>query len=239
MERKIIICDENQYEAKIAQDIIEKFEKKIGEKYSTKVYTDGKKLINDCRLRGMSPNIIFLDIALENGNGIEIAKEINMILPMCQIVYLSDYIEYAKDVYQTNHIYFVIKTELEERLTEIYKKINKMEKKQEDKVLRIETKKNKYVAIKKIDIVYLERRKRYTFVHTDTDVFETHLTINELEKLLYEDYFIRCHNSYIVSMKYISSYAREIITIEDIVNIPVSRRYQQEVRDKFVNWVNR
>lgn len=237
MERRIVICDDNQIEAIKAQKIIGRYEENIGENYSITVYTDGNKLIDDCYKGIVNPNMVFMDIELENGNGIEFAKEINNILPKCQIVYLSNYLKYATDAYQTNHIYFVIKPELENRLSEIYKKINRSEK-EEEKVLRIELKKNKYVAIKKVDIIYLERKGRYTFIYTKTGIHETHLPINEFEKMLYEDYFIRCHNSYIVSMKYISSYAREIITIEEVVNIPVSRRYQQEVKEKFVNWVN-
>lgn len=236
MERKIVICDDNLIEAKKAQDTIERFEQSVGESCSITVYTDGRKFVDDCKKGNINPNMVFMDVELEDGNGIEVAKEINKILPKCQIVYLSNYLKYATDTYQTNHIYYVIKPELEKRLSEIHKKISKNEK-EETKVLMLKLRKNRYEAIKKKDILYIERKGRVSYIHTKTENYETNLTLNELYDMLKEVYFIRCHNSYIVSMKHIASYKREMIKMENEDEIPVSRKYQKDVKEEFVKWV--
>ena len=173
MERKIVICDDDLIEAKKAQDIIERFEESIGESFSITVYTDGNKLVDDCKNGNINPNMVFMDVELEDENGIEIAKEINMILPKCQIVYLSNYLKYATEAYQTNHIYFVIKPELEKRLLEIHEKISKSEQ-EEKKVLMLELRKNRYEAIKKSDILYIERKGRVSYIYTKIENYETH-----------------------------------------------------------------
>lgn len=47
-----------------------------------------------------------------------------------------------------------------------------------------------------------------------------------------DNHFIRCHNSYIVNLKYVSVLSRTTLTIEQR-KIPVSRQYSKAVRKAF------
>lgn len=171
----------------------------------------------------------------EEYNGIDIAKKINALAPQSHIVYLTNYLEYAPDIFQTEHLYFVLKSELEKRLPEIYiKMINKT--KEHQKTLRIEGKRNKFIAIKYLDIVYIERKGRTTFIHGKEEEWETYLPLNKLEELIEDSSIIRCHNSFMVSMNYIKKYIRELCTMVNDEKIPISRKYQPIFKEAFVKW---
>ena len=47
-----------------------------------------------------------------------------------------------------------------------------------------------------------------------------------------DDHFIRCHNSYIVNLQYISVLSKKTLTIEKH-KIPISRQYTKAVKTAF------
>ena len=52
--------------------------------------------------------------------GIDAAKQINLIQPSAQIIFISSYLEYFSDVYETEHLYFVLKSQMAQR--DVYKR---------------------------------------------------------------------------------------------------------------------
>lgn len=63
-------------------------------------------------------HIILMDIELgsESVSGIKLAQRINLLNPNTQIIFISQYLQYASSVYETDHIYFVYKQQMEEYL---------------------------------------------------------------------------------------------------------------------------
>lgn len=239
MENNIVICDDNKHEAEKTKSILTKFFQEYSNNtaYIFKIYTDGKQLIEDIKSGIMKPDMAFMDIDMESEetNGIEIAKTINLLVPHCEVVYLTNYLEYAPDIFLTEHLYFVLKSELKERLPEIYiKMLNK--KKEQQKILRIELRKNQFAAIRQSDIMYFERKGRKTFISGKEENWETYLSLNQLEEIVGGAGIIRCHNSYMVALKYIKSYVRESCVMLNGENIPISRKYQPIFKQKFLKW---
>lgn len=61
--------------------------------------------------------------------------------------------------------------------------------------------------------------------------------ISEIEELLPSEYFVRCHRSYIVNVKYIKSILKNHVLLEDGVEIPISRGKYKEINDAFINYI--
>lgn len=61
-------------------------------------------------------HIILMDIELgsESVSGIKLAQRINLLNPNTQIIFISQYLQYASSVYETDHIYFVYKQPLKD-----------------------------------------------------------------------------------------------------------------------------
>lgn len=114
MNKNIVILDDCQSEAEKTRFILCRFFRDIvnSTSWNMVIYTDGKKLINDIEKSEIEPTMIFCDVDMETEeyNGIDIAKKINALAPQSHIVYLTNYLEYAPDIFQTEHLYFVLKS---------------------------------------------------------------------------------------------------------------------------------
>lgn len=55
------------------------------------------------------PNIALLDIQLGQDNGISLAKQLFPSPSQTQVIFITGYVEYCSDVYETKHIYFLLK----------------------------------------------------------------------------------------------------------------------------------
>ena len=58
-------------------------------------------------------DILLLDIELGNENGIDLALMVNEVTPYTQIIYITAYMQYVSDVYQSKHTYFIDKEKLD------------------------------------------------------------------------------------------------------------------------------
>jgi|GEM_PF-349548 len=197
--------------------------------YSLKTYSDGHQILED--LRSNPFDIIFMDIVLKDANGIDLTAEINRIQPEAQIIYQSHYIEFFKDVYKTDHIYFLLKPiEFGDFQSSMKKALKSIEK--------------SYIVIKnkqKIrcdDIIYIEFINHDKVFHLKNATFvSSRLKTSNLLELLPQS-FIRCHKSYIVNIDLISGYMpKKHFKVENNKIIPIGKNYADEVDEKVVrNW---
>lgn len=87
------------------------------------------------------------------------------------------------------------------------------------------------VSIPMEQIMYIESSNRRVVLHTTLGNYEYYEKMYVLEVLLKED-FIRCHQSYIVSKRFVTDYNSVEIKLDEIV-IPVGRKYKEQVYNAF------
>ena len=66
-------------------------------------------------------DVAFLGISIqENGDGIDLARKINIFAPRVAIVFLTGYTSYATEVYEARHSQFVKREDLGQSLVSIF-----------------------------------------------------------------------------------------------------------------------
>lgn len=235
---KILIFDDNAREAEITYNIIRDFlerEKKEAEVYTFTLREDLVHYVENNK----DVNAVFMDILVDDeALGIEMAKEINRVCEDAQIVFLTGYLHYATDIYDTRHIYFVLKTELRMRLASIFEKIEKAAISDNPNMIHIK-KGRQNLVLKESQIRYIERDKRISRIYYDNQIYIVQDKMPELEEMLHSPDFIRCHNSYIVNLRHVLKLEQKTIMLKDGAEIPISRARNFEVREKFLNWVQK
>jgi DNA-binding LytR/AlgR family response regulator len=181
--------------------------------------------------------ILITDIDMGIYNGIDLAEKINKINPSCIIIFISSYLNYATKVYDVDHIYFVLKNEITERLPKALEKAITIIHERLDNFLTI-----RYQNVESricIDyITHLEAMGRYLYIHDTKDSYKT---INSLKVISTElpDCFIRCHNSYIVNLKYVRSICRTSCVLTSGETIPISQTYYKSFHDSYIKFISK
>ena len=211
---KIAICDDNAVQLQI---IREELKKNIGKDLSYSVDTfDGETAFDNMLQSGSCPyNIVFMDIVLGDKatSGIELIHKVNFLNPACQVIYISQYLEFAADVYDTQHVYFLNK----DRISELFGKAL-------------------HAALKNIsqtiNILYMERNLRETTIVTRTEEFKISEKIDLLLQRL-PSYFVSCHRSYAVNLRLVSSIHQYAVAFPNGKSIPVGRTHYADVKKSF------
>ena len=186
-------------------------------------------------------DIIIMDIDFEgyNYNGIHLGKLINENAPNCQIIYLTYMLNFAPDVYETNHCYFVLKNNMEIMLSQALKKACKIhDEETQNEFLNITSDgHNRFIPIK--DIIYIEKDERKIKIYTKERTYSCYSTLAGLKAELPKS-FIRCHKSFIISLRYVTYMGAAEAELNNEVVVPLGKVYASRVKEEYTRfWSDR
>lgn len=176
-----------------------------------------------------------MDIKFENNSnsGIIFAKQINKISPNCLIIFVSSYSKYLVDCYDAEHIFYILKDQIDLHLKKsLIKAIaylnednNKISIKVKGETILLETK----------EVIYIEKNLRKVKIFMKNNTYETYLKFSDLFEMIDNNEFVQCHKSYIINLNYIKSIDNNLIIISKNLTIPISRTYKSNFLLSFNN----
>lgn len=195
-------------------------------------YTDYRKFLEDIKTKKC--DILFIDIRLDNTNGIELIKENGIYLKETKLIYITGYDEYIEDVFETELVYLIKKPLNEEKVEKAYlKAIEKINK--ENKVIVVKTlKETRKVKIN--EIYYIESDARLVNIHLKNEVLVSYGKLSDMEEML-KGNFLRTHKSYLVNLERVKSYKHNQIILDNGKVIPISRNSISKVKNEIFDYV--
>ena len=183
-------------------------------------------------LREHHIDLVFLDINMPEVSGISFAKSISKEI---KIIFTTAYRNYAVEGFELQAVDYLLKPISFERLLKAlnnYFDTNQKNLKKIDDVVANEfmfvRSNRKMVKVDFKDIIFIESYGDYLKFHLNTKTLVTRENISTIEAKLPKRKFIRIHRSFIVSLRHISSFTNEEITILN-KSLPLSRSYKNEV----------
>ena len=86
-------------------------------------------------------------------------------------------------------------------------------------------------------ILYIESRDRHSNVHTTSSCYEITESLLSLEER-FPEYFLRCHQSYLVNPDFVSSIERFKLTMSDVFVIPLPAKKYTPVNHLLLDLIN-
>ncbi len=231
----IAICDDQKYELDIIVSILDEWGARTKNYIHKEIFQDGNTLINYCLMMENQIDIILLDVQMNQMNGIEVANKIREMNQQVIIIFVTNYMDSIFEGYKVRAFRYVMKenmnTELlaaiEDALTELG---------DEQKYFQYSAK-GKTMKIFYSSILYFESKARVIDIHTVKNTEFFYGKINAIEESLQEG-FLRCHQSYIVNMKYIAGFEGNYLVLTNGEKIPISESRKNEVKRAFL-WFSR
>ena len=177
-------------------------------------------------------DIVLMDIELPEKSGIILSKEILQSHAATQIIFITQYREYCSDVYETEHVYFIHKSDVKQYLPRAIEKA----------IFNLKQRKNNYLTISwnrrehnilLDDIIYMERNLRTTTIYCTSSTYHTSEKLAKLLERLDQN-FVCCHRSYLINLNQITDFENNLVTLAGQYKIPVSQKRAVEVKKQFL-----
>lgn len=226
----IAVCEDDYVYREIIQSILES---NITIPFDTDFFSSGTDFLNTLAEEKCSYSVLITDIDLgpQSVSGIAVAKELNVYDRDTQIIFISQYLEFVSDVYETSHLYFINKQRIREYLPKALRAAHKQYSLRADQYLYIQSSYREYRILQE-DILYLEHMARQTYIHTDSQIFSANEKLQDLLDRLGTE-FCSCHKSFAVNLSQIQTLHHTCIVLRNGSSIPVSRSRYPHVRDAF------
>lgn len=178
-------------------------------------------------------DLVFLDINMPEISGISFAKSINKNI---KIIFTTAYRNYAVEGFELKAVDYLLKPITFERLLqavntyfEVYSdsKQNALPPIEKNDFIFVRADR-KMIKIEFEDIIYIESFSDYLKIHLNDTTIVTRETISAIEAKLPSKSFIRIHRSFIISLKHISSFTNEYVTVKN-KSLTISRSYKKDV----------
>lgn len=234
MKTKTLIIDDEFHGAEALQILVTEF---CPELEIVAVVHDIPQAINT--IQKEKPQLIFLDIELQDGSGFEILEKTNA--SEYHVIFTTAYEQYAIQALKNEAVDYLLKpinaTELKEAVQKVFRRIDKRNENIHELIqhLYFKNKSSKInipsndglIIIETERILRMEADSNYTHIYTtDGKKITASKTLKELEANLNQDDFCRIHNSHLVNLnkieKYIKGDGGQVILC-DGSSLPVSR----------------
>ena len=229
---KVAIIEDNNEYSETLKNYIEQYAKENSLNIALSIFPNGERIVNDFK---SDYDIIFMDIEMPVMDGIEASTKIREIDSECIIIFISNYTQYAIKGYAVNALDYLTKP-LEYTLFK-----NTMSK----AILKVQSKQNKSIFIQSSsetyrfdinEIIYIEVYKHRVTFHTTKDNYDMRGTLQDVEKQLPNNQFVRCNSGIIVNLKYVTGISKDSLVVFD-EELPIARSRKKDVLNMLTRYI--
>ncbi len=225
---RVGICDDNITQANLIREVTERSLFKRTE-YKIEHFSSGEEVIRSFENNEFSIDLLLLDIHMQQMDGLQTAEYIRKNRIDVDIIFVTVSEKYVYEGYMYKAYSYILKQSLKERLEiELERYID--EKERVSDCLQISI--NGTIEKLQLDkVYYFESNARKITAYTNHGQTVFYNKLDTLELLIKKKGFIRCHQSYMVNDRYVSSISRECIVV-NYNKIPVSRKYYERMKQE-------
>ena len=182
-------------------------------------------------------DMAFLDIDFPKAafNGMDIARRLRLFNRDTVIIFVTNYVEYAREGYEVQAFRYLLKKEIPQKLEKcLLLGLEHLQTLRKTYPIQIN---RETIHLPIEDILYFESQKHtavaYVLCNSSIKTYRFYGSLSNLEADLEQDGFLRVQKSFLVNMRYIdkiSSYVLRLITGKEI-SVPKAR--YQEVKRSF------
>ena len=199
-----------------------------------KQYHSSEELLFDIE-NGQSYDVLFLDIQIPNEmGGIDLAKRIRELDECTQIVFFTNYSEYACEGYHVNALRYLHKPVHPEQVSECMNIAYRQWTSTQGKCFILENKSEKIVLRYK-SVLYIESSGHSIIIHhiQKDNTINIRYKLSQILEKLPETIFVMCNRSYIVNIIYVRKIAYDKVIMSDGEEIAIGKRYRETLRVAF------
>lgn len=175
------------------------------------------------------PDLVFLDIHMDEMNGLDVMK---IISPQTKVVFCTAYSEFAVKSYELEAMDYLLKPiEFDRFLKAVQRVISalQVQEKVTGPAEYIYVKKGmrgNFIKVEYSDIDYVQGKSNYVEFHVSGKPILSYQTLKQIEDSLPAAKFMRIHRSYIVALDKITEIHNNVLELKNKMKLPLSSNYK-------------
>lgn len=227
----IVICDDELVLALETKKLVEQYFAEKDIEVNTDTFTNSSDLAHNIKYY----DIAFLDIEIDNLNGIDIVRLLMNINPHIVVFIVTSYNKYLDDAMDMNVFRFLTKPLEKQRLFAGLDKATELIS--HENVEFVVKGQNFAEKISILDIVCVYVYDRGTSIVTQNGTFESKEKISWWREKLKRNFFYSPHHSYIINMNHVSAYSDKQIKMANKFTVPLSSRKASDFKRDFLSFI--
>lgn len=236
---KIAICDDDNTQVSILEQQVSSILDSMNVQYEIDAYFQGNRLVKSMESHHETYQLIFLDIEMEDLNGIDTARLLRSIDSNFILIYVTSYEQYALESFEVLPFRYLIKPVSDMKLQKVI----------DDILVELSTKQKylfykngvEHFQVKLEDILFLYSELGRK-IHVEL-VNGSHVSfygkVSVIEEQLPGAYFVRVNSGTIVNMNYIHLFSKDEIILTSGEHISISRSRKQSVNSIYNKFIER
>lgn len=217
---KILVCDDEKIiTEQVERIILERFPG-----YSVSCAHNTEAVVGLCSSECF--DVVFLDIVLKDENGIDIGLYLSRKMPDAKIIFISGYQDRVSEIFFSLSPFGFVDKPINPDVLCKYLELARDEKEKLEAYFTY-TEKGQERKLRYRDICYVESSREKMLVNTADSCFHVWKKISEVESD-FPDYFVRCHKSYLVNMRYVVGIEKQAFRLMNGKEIGISRSKKNE-----------
>ena len=201
------------------------------------IYTSPNKLIQVCEKEAAAYDLLFLDIEMQESDGISLGKKIKMLYKDAILVFTTSYPQFAIDAYDCEAFHYILKPCKKEKVYSVIEKAaSKYRFLHQYHVIKV---RNQIYKLPIDDIYYVECCRKHVIYHLKDRSIETTSKLSEAYNALSEFGFYQVHQGYIVNFEKVYEFRDFSIILDDNRSVMMSIRKKKDVLLAYAKYVER
>ena len=232
MDYRVAIVDDNKTDVEFVKGILINWAKEYRVIIRTVEFSSAESFLFHYA-EDKDWDVLLLDIEMGAMDGISLAKKIRQDNESVQIVFITGFPDYISEGYEVAALHYLMKPVQPDKLFAVMDRaIVAMNKVERAILLPVN---GEMLRLPIGTVQYVEAFAHTVSVVTSTETIQVKMSISEMEKMLGE-YFVRCHRSYLVGLKYISRISKTEVILDNGKILPLSRNAAPFVHKAFISY---
>lgn len=231
---KIAICDDEKIFRERLIKALNEYTDKYGYTFSYYEYSDGCHLLS----ADITYDLIFMDYQMNKTNGIDVVDTLRKRNDDTTVIFISSFKDMVFKSFEVRTYRFLVKPLNINKLYEALSSFIKMY--DTEKYLIVKNDKlDMSERITEDSVIYAEADNVYCKIRTADNTYVYKKTLSTFEKMLRSDFFFRVHRTYLVNLKYISSYSETEIIMDNNEKALIAKTKYHSFQQAYFNYLKR
>lgn len=239
---RIAYCEDEMAQAGLVRSMMEHWAKRRDVPVEVVLFESAEEFLfkhDNVPCECFSYDAVFLDIAMRQMNGMELAHAIRKRDKKLPIAFLTADNTFAIEGYEVRAVRYLLKPITAKKLDSLLDELLAAQENSSEETICITIGENG--ATKRIaedDICYVEVLGHYTHLHlAEAAAIRIKESLTAVVQRFHrKDKFVKCHRSYVVNLAYVEKISRSECTLSDSTVLPVSRSAYQNFNERFIQY---